>query len=270
MKRYAIRLPFCTVACFLVHATANAQLSQLQFDPAKVPQGMALHFVKSQLDGSHNTNISVYVLDRDRIESLKWQADADAATLVSARMDWSRFSVAEFKAYTLKRGAPPQLTASLTTDRTGTGVDVSFLEGKTVLLHHWPWHSYDFDFVSLGLVLPHLRDPQADFMFWRTDVVHAGEGKDFAEVGGVRMRLEDLELRSGGQLRRYSIGGAGLDYEYGRLWTNADTGLLVEYQLPIGDEPGYRDVRLLLLRSQAMQPLEWEAFKLAKLKPHSR
>jgi hypothetical protein len=252
-------------AIFALVATAEAQTQLLQFNPAKVPQGKVLHYRKSNLDGSHLTNVSVYVIDEERLESLKWDLGATQATLVSARMDWKRFSVREFQSTHLERGKPPEQRATLTANADGTQLKVSFLNGRTVKVHHWPWHSYDFDFASLGLALAHLRDPRADLIFWRTDVVFIGEGTDFAEVGGIRLHFESMELRDRQQVRRYSIGGAGLEHRYGTLWTDATSGLMIEYQIPIGDEPGYKDVHLRLDRMQEMTRDQWEAFKKAKI-----
>jgi len=39
----------------------------------------------------------------------------------------------------------------------------------------------------------------------------------------------------------------------------------VPHQIPIGDEPGYKDVHLRLDRSEQIRPAEWEAFKKAKV-----
>jgi hypothetical protein len=253
------------LAVFAFIATADAQTRLFEFDPGKVPQGKVLHYRKSNLDGSHPTNVSVYVVDGERLESLKWDQGATQATLVSARMDWKRFSVREFQSTHLERGKPPEQTATLTANHDGTQLKVSFLNGRTVKVQHWPWHSYDFDFASLGLVLPHLRDPRADLIFWRTDVVFLGEGTDFSEVGGIRLHFESIELRDRQQVRRYSIGGAGLEHRYGTLWTDASSGLMIEYQIPIGDEPGYKDVHLRLDRMQDMTREQWEAFKKAKI-----
>jgi hypothetical protein len=265
MKRVLSFYATIAAAFFAIIATAEAQTQVLQFDPAKVPQGKVLHYRKSNLDGTHPTNVSVYVADSERLESLKWDQGATEATLVSARMDWKRFSVREFQSTHLERGKPAEQRATLIANPDGTQLRVSFLNGRTVAVHHWPWHSYDFDFASLGLVLPHLRDPRADLIFWRTDVVFLGEGTDFSEVGGIRLHFESIELRDRQQVRRYSIGGAGLEHRYGTLWTDATTGLMIEYQIPIGDEPGYKDVRLQLGRMQDMTRDQWEAFKKAKI-----
>ena len=220
------------VALTALAAAAHAQTSKLEFDAAKVPQGAALHYKKSNLDGSRATRVSVYVADTERLESLKWDEDSTEATLVRARMDWPRFSVREFQSFHLEQGKAPELRGTLQANSNGTAVKVSFLDGRTVTITHWPWHSYDFD---------------------------------FAEIGGIRLAYEADELRDSRQVRRYVIGGAGLENRYGKLWTDARTGLIVEYRPPIGDEPGFKDVLFSLDRQEQLTTDQWEAFKRTKL-----
>lgn len=172
----AFRLTF--VALIAWCASADAQVSRFAFDAQRVATGTALHYLKSGFDGSRATRISVYVADVERLESLKWNVDEPVATLVQARMDWQRFSVREFASWHLERGKAPELRGTLAASGDGSSIEVSFLHGKTIKIDRWPWHSYDFDFVSLGAALPHLRDPEVDVIFWRTDVVFVGEGTD--------------------------------------------------------------------------------------------
>jgi hypothetical protein len=259
------RAAVCATPLLVVSATVEAQTTQFAFKPERVAVGNALHYKKSALDGSKPAYISVYVLDRDRLESFKWHDKSNAATLVQAQMDWQRFSVREFKSWHLERGRAPELQGTLDANRDGTQLEVSFVQGGPVKIDRWPWHSYDFDFASLGVTLPHLRNPEADVIFWRTDVVFVGEDVGFAEIGGVRLHFEATEMRNERQLRRYSIGGAGLEHQYGKLWSDVRSGQMVEYQIPIGDEPGYKDVRLVLERIELMSATQWEAFKRAKL-----
>lgn len=249
------------VASLAFAASASAQISQFEFEPSNVPVGTALHYRKSNLDGSRATRVSVYVADRERLEALKWDDGGTSATLVQARMDWQRFSVGEFKAWHLQRGALPELRGTLEASADGSELAVSFAGRERIKINRWPWHSYDFDFASLAITLPHLRDPQADVIFWRSDVVFVGNRKEFAQLGGVRLHFESDEIRGEWHARRYSIGGAGLQHLYGKLWTDVESGLLVEYEIPIGDEPGYQDVRLRLERTEPLTPEQWESFK---------
>lgn len=251
------------LATFLV-AFASANAAPLHFQPERVPSGQVLHYLKSNIDGSNPNRICVYVSGTDRIESLKWHEGSAGATLVTAEMDWPRFSVRRFDAWHLEGGKDPEHRARLQASRDGRELDVSFGSARRIRIHHWPWHSYDFDFASLSLILPHWKDPRGQFSFWRTDTVFAGDQPGFEEIGELKLSFQSVELRSGRETRRYVIAGKGLADTSGLLWTDAGTGLIVEYQIPIPDEPGYADGKLLLLGMEPMTAQMWEQYKQRK------
>jgi hypothetical protein len=144
-------------------------------------------------------------------------------------------------------------------------VSVSVLPGRPVKVARWPWHSYDFDFASLGASLPHLTNPEADFTFGRTDFVQEGGEMRFDELGTVHLRYEAREERGGVAARRYRLEGPGLANTSGTLWAHAEQCHILEFELPIPDEPGFTDGRLRLLEVLTMTPEAWEAFKRARL-----
>jgi hypothetical protein len=194
-----------------------------------------------------------------RVESLKWERGGTQATLVVATMDWSVFSVREFEAWGLAKDAAGERRATLTVN--GDELRMSLMP-DALKLTHWPWHSYDFDFTSLTLTLPHRRHPRRDLSFWRTDFVYA-EAPTVAELGELTLAFVREENRGGVRAWRYTLGGPGLQGQHGDWWVDARTGLTIEYELPVGDEPGYADVRFRLESSAAMTPAQWQAFKLA-------
>jgi hypothetical protein len=246
------------VAALLHAPSAAAQVAALEFRPAKVPVGKVFHVVKSSLDGSREARISYYVAATDRVEAVKWEPGGDEATLVIAQLDWSRFSVRAFRVSHLVRGSAPEARARLDVD--DAGVLTMSLNPAPVRLTHFPWQSFDFDFTGLTLVMPHLRDPEAEFRFWRTDFVYA-DPPSVAELGEVTMKYAGREMRRGRRARRYEIGGPGLQDKTGTWWADARSGLLVEFEIPIGDEPGYDSVRVRFDRVEKMNDAKWEAFK---------
>src|SRR5689334_12985589 len=137
-------------------AEAEVPYASYKYKSVRVPVGQVLHYRKSQWDGSHAALVSVYVAAADRIEALKWDRGGNHATLVLAQMDWRRFSVQAFEAWRLAAGAEPERRATLAV--TGDELHMSLMP-EPLKLHHWPWHSYDFDFTSLTLTLPHRIHP---------------------------------------------------------------------------------------------------------------
>jgi hypothetical protein len=244
---------------------ALAQVDMFRFDSARVPVGRAFEYVKSNRDGTHGTQVTLYVAALDRLESLKWDSGGDAATVVVASLDWTRFSVASFDSRRLRRDAPEVRQGSLSTDTARRALRVSFLPDSVIPVLTWPWHSYDFDFASLGAALPRLADPQARFVFARMDVVYAGSDVGFADLGPVEVAFDRRERRDGRDTRRYRIGGPGLSNTTGLLWTDARDGTLIEFEVPVPDEPGFVDGRLRLVRTLELAPVEWEKYKKARI-----
>jgi hypothetical protein len=239
--------------------TAAAQVAAYRFNAANVPVGKLFHYEKSNLDGTRMAHISVYMPAVDRVEALKWDEGGDQATLVQAMLDWSTFSVRRFDAWLLARDAAPERRATLEVE--GSELRMSLM-AEPLVLTHWPWHSYDFDFTSLNLTLPHLRNPEGELVFWRTDFVYQ-DPPAIAELGEMRLRFERAEMRARNHVRRYALSGEGLAGARGTWWADRRTGLLVEYEIPVGDEPGYDSVRLRLSGEERMSAPAWERFKRA-------
>ena len=245
---------------------AWAQVDAFRFDETRVPVGTLYEYVKSNRDGTRSGPISLYVLGHDRIESLKWAPEDTTATLVAALLDWDRFSVRRFESWGLALGAEPELRATLETDSSGTGIRLSFQPDSLIPIHGWPWHSYDFDFASLGLAMRHLVDPDAPFRFQRADITYDEAGPPFADMGEVEVRFTGYEERSGHRTRRYELVGPGIQSHRGRLWTAVEGGYLVEFELPFPDEPGFTDVRVRLRSVSTLSPVGWEEFTRERIR----
>ncbi len=88
------------------------------------------------------------------------------------------------------------------------------------------------------------------------------------EVGWATLVVADLDWTRF-SVRRFEswnrIGGPGLKGTWGVLWADAKAGHIVEFELPIPDEPGFDDGRLRLLEIVPMSVEAWEAFKRARL-----
>lgn len=246
----------------LLAGPAAAQVSAFRYDPARVPVGTVLHYQKSNRDGSHATRIALYVAAADRIEAFKYDSGSAQATLVVGFLDWEAFALRRLESYAVQRGQPDQLKAWLDSDRAAGGVRVFYAPDSLIRVARWPWHSYDFDWASLNLALPHLVRPEGGVELERADVVYAEEGAAFMDVGPLTLTYEARDERQGVPVRRYRLTGPGLTTDLpGTLYTDLRDGLLVEFQMPVGDEPGYHDGWLRQEQRARMTMGEWRAFR---------
>ena len=97
------------------------------------------------------------------------------------------------------------------------------------------------------------------------DVVYNGDELGFADLGPIEVTFEQRERRDGRETRRYRIGGPGLANTTGLLWTDTRDGTLVEYEIPIPDEPGFIDGRLRLTQTLQLTANEWKGYKRARI-----
>ena len=69
-------------------SSLTAEESPFRFDPAKVETGVVYQYVKSNIDGSHRGQLSLYVAAKDRLESLEMAQRRIGSHVVIATMDW--------------------------------------------------------------------------------------------------------------------------------------------------------------------------------------
>ena len=68
-------------------------MNELRYQPEKVAVGTAYVYEKSNIDGSHSSDIVQYIASQDSLEAFKWTDGEPEATLVTAKLDWNHFSV---------------------------------------------------------------------------------------------------------------------------------------------------------------------------------
>ena len=265
--KFLLALLFLTSS--VVDAKAGSPYSSLsddsvfKYDPEKVETGIVYHYVKSNIDGSRSGQVSLYVAAKDRLESLKWHKGGSEATLVIAKIDWNRFSVSKFENWQLRSGTDPLQRGIFAFDKRDNRVVVATfgeneLRAKIV---NWPWHSYDFDFASLGFTFRHLVDPKKPFKIGITDIVRTEQGPKLADKGLVEIVYQEDVERNGHACRRYSIDGVGLENKGGILWVRKADGILVDYEIALPDEPGYVSGKLELTGVERMTEEEWKDYK---------
>jgi hypothetical protein len=258
---------FCRLLFFLLatqplpaQSSSSGSIDRFQFDAQKIETGLVYHYEKSNIDGTHASNVSLFVADTGHVESFKWSPWSRSGTLVTAELDWETFSVRRFESWRLGSAGERSAVAKLRYLDSLQSVEVWFGPTDTVRIEYLPWHSYDFDFASLNMSLRHLVDPHAPFNIGIADVVRSPGGFRFAFKGLVEMRYVGEEVRYEVPCRKYEVNGPGLEDRGGAIWVSRADGHIVDYEIDLPDEPGYRSGKLRLRFIEQMTNEGWGQF----------
>jgi hypothetical protein len=245
-------------AALLVLVAASCQSSDFTFRPERVEPGRVVHYVKSNLDGSKPSLVSLYIADRDRIEVYKSEKDVDDSADVLAHLDWSRFSADRLDAGVITADGRREARAELAIRGSELVVKIGDTEQK-LEVETFPLHVYNFDLMSLNVMLPHLTRPKGSFRIAFAEPTF-GTKKEVMELRGfATARSGGIERVHGVATRRYSLAGAGMN---GTFWVNEKDGLLEKFESPIPNNPGWNSLRLERRDTARMTPEEWRRYKL--------
>jgi len=244
---------------------------QFSFRPGAVPEGEVFHYRKSNLDGSRPAMVSVYVLDRDRLDVLKAEDVGRRLARVQARIDWKSFSVDELLSWNGLETGEPARQAAFRLDPATREVEVRVGNASArVRASALPVALYNFDLLGLAAVWPHLARPgdavrvdlvDPDWEFMKTRFRPEGEQPGLLVDRGLAVFTPEGEEEHGGvPCRRYAVSGPAFGGRSGTLWADARSGQWVEFRHPVPDNPGWTSFRLELVGWEALSPEEWDAF----------
>jgi hypothetical protein len=237
-----------------------AQVAAFRYEPSRVPVGAVLHYLKTNLDGSHPEHIVQYVAAQDRVEVFKFQGHGTRAALVTAFLDWELFSAIRLESRQVFRDSAP-LIATLAYDRTAKDVAVTvFGKSERVRIAALPFHVYNFDLGSLNLAFPHVRNPTGTFTVGLADPTYA-EAPMFRDRGSVEVRYLEDGVRDAQPVRVYRIDGPGLEHRGGTLWVRKEDGLFQDIEIALPDNPSWQSFKLRLEKRETMTAAQWEQFR---------
>ena len=259
-----MRILFTSIALVLFcWITASTQIEKFSYQPDKVKTGKVFFYKKSNQDGSNLNWVATYISNQTHMESLKWHEGYQGATLVTADMDWSSFSVRKFVGGNISPTGDRIIGGQLDLidDKGNYQVRFGDIEQK-MQINPFPWHSYDFDFASLNLIWPHLKDLKSNFSINIADVILQNNQPTFANKGLVLITYQKEEKRNGVDCYQYNIDGPGLENRGGTIWLSQSGLHFIEYLIDLPDESSYRDTKFQFDRVESMNESEWEQFKL--------
>jgi hypothetical protein len=231
------------------------------FKPKKVAAGTVYHYLKTNIDGTQPEHVSQFVADEKYLEAFKFHEKGERAGLVVAEMDWNLFSVRKLESWQVW-ATERKLFATLEYLDAEKTVEVSIggkKAGRTAI-KFLPFHVYNFDFGSLNMAFPHLKDPKKSFTVGIADPTFKNDGEIFTYRGEATVVFVGDEPRNNAKCRKYRIDGAGLENRGGFIWVNKKGGHIEDMEIDLPDNPEWKSFKFKLVRTEKMNRDGWEKF----------
>lgn len=259
---FALLLP--AGATIAQQKAATSSTARLKYQPDRIEVGTVYHYTKSNLDGSKPITVSIFITAKDSLEVVKAEEGLIDSAHVIAEMDWNRFSASRLNAgVILKDGSRQQrVTLELSTKDDSVLIKVGGQE-KVVSIGHYPFHIYNFDFIGLNFIFRHLTDPKSGFEIGVGDPTF--DERIFAYKGKASLQyVEDARLH-GVECRKYRVGGEAFAGREGTIWVNKKLGHVENIEIPVRDNPDWKDFKFELKAIQKMTPEEWKKYMFSSI-----
>lgn len=260
----------CTVFlfCLFLQNTFLLNAQQDKFiQPGSIQDVHVVYtYQKSNWDGSNASQVFLYIKDTNQLESFKWNEGESWSTLVSAALDWNKFVVNKIQNHRIDMQGNKTLVAELNLESANKiKFHIGDFQDSMILVDPF-WHSYDFDFASIGFAWRALIEKRNSFSFHIADAALINNKPGFENKGKVKVEFLNEEWLNGKQLLKYKIDGQGLQNKGGFIWVNPGNNYMIElFKIEHPDEEGYVNGQLKLLKTEYLSLAEWEKFILKKM-----
>ncbi len=242
-------------------APAGSSLGRFRYQPDRIRVGEVAHYVKSNLDGSKPTRVSIFVAAKDRLEVAKVEMGVVDAAWVRAHFDWKLFTADRLEAGVIDLDGSIEERAVLSADPKAGVVAVTVGDRKGSAAWRWaPFHIYNFDFTSLNFAWRQLADPRTSFTIGVLDPTFQAEGDIFVYRGEARIEYVRDEPLHGRTCTLHRISGPGIGGTTGSIWADPKSGWLEKVEIPFPDNPDWTSFRLELQGVETMTPEAWKKF----------
>lgn len=261
-------LIICSICFLAIIKHSTAQVEKFSTPVTFNDLHMVYTYQKSNWDGSHASTIFLYIRDTNQLQSFKWSKGDTWATLVTAYFDWNNFSVNKLQNHRVDASGKRNWFAELNVDQNRK---LRFHVGDftdSMILDDLHWHSYDFDFASLGFSWRALKGKTGSFNFLIADVGIVNNKPGFENKGRVEVKFQNKEKVDGVECLKYKIDGPGLKNKGGYIWINPVNNMIQFYKIELPDEEGFDNGQLKLLSIQKMTPQAWDQFITEKMIQH--
>jgi len=240
-----------------------------KYKGGKVETGMLYTYIRSDLAGTREGSVLVYVPDKKRVEVFRVNPGAAGGQLLTGEMNWDTCSLRQFELWSEAKdgGRMRQATGVFSdSDLTMTVEDPALYRGApgattfTVPLPHVPAHIYSLDAVTIGLALRHLADKSgsAEIGVLTENRGVSKESPNFIVPAGTATIsfVEDVE-RDGISCSKYQVTGTALGTEEGFVWLHREKGYLQDAEIPVPTGPDWPDVKITLQSAEKVSAGDW-------------
>jgi hypothetical protein len=241
----------------ILQSETGSSVDKFQYQSSKIKVGTVYHYTKSGIDGTKPMTVSIYVDSRDGLQVFKTEPDYEDAAFIIADIDWGTFSASGLRSMKLWKSDRRELVATLSflPKEKSYLVKIGDEEQKTAI-PYFPVHVYNFDFISLNFVFRHLKDPKQTFKIGIADPDFTGETL-FKYEGEATIEYAGEEDYKGTKCLKYKVGGPGLKNSSGWIWVAKDGGHFVNVEIPVPDNPEWKDFKFELKKVETMTPAQW-------------
>ena len=238
-------------------AESGSSVNKFKYQPDKIKVGTVYHYTKSGIDGTKPMTVSIYVEGRDGLQVFKTEPGYDDAAFIIADIDWGTFSASALRSMKLWKSDRRDLIATLAFQPKEKSYLVKIGDKEqTTPIPYFPVHVYNFDLITLNFVFRHLKDPKQSFQVGIADPDFTGKTL-FLYEGEVTVEYVADENYKATKCRKYKISGPGLNNSGGYIWVDRDLGHFVNVEIPVPDNPEWKDFKFELKKIEMMTPEQW-------------
>lgn len=243
----------CAASALALAACATADPSRgaaYRYSQERDHVGRIFHYLRSNRDGSLPEHIHVFHKAKDKVEVYKMVQKCTGAALVTADLDFEKWSATRLVGGRLGENADQLAFATLALDEREPRIDaVVSLPDRTLTqsldLEALPWRLYDFDFAEFTVFAQHLKNYERGFSVDMAVVVADPDVEEFlTRMGEAKAIARGLDKSRG--VYRYDLGGEAFAAG-GTLLLDADDGHVVEVETAVPNHAEYQDFKLALV-----------------------
>ena len=247
--------------------SVSSSLDLYSFDKSATADiGAVYHYEKSNIDGSSKADVWIYIASETRTESFKIYPSTKLqgrSDLVIADYDFKIMSAAEINAYFVNSKGERTLNAKAFT---ADGKKYEFIIGKqkqSVDAGNIPSFNYNFDWCDLGFTYRHIADKKTRF---ETGVIVPNSQLKMIYAGKCSFEYRGIENFKGYDCYKYEISGEAFNEKSGNLFADSNTGIIIEINMPLRNNPGYNSFLFTLVDKFNFTNDEWNDFILSETK----